>query len=132
MNSLNNLNARKWLFTWLEPPEGFIGTPKSTTNSLEGGINSPLKLLARNHRGMSKEHQRTAIDWWLASKTQLPADPVKTARQQRWGKDALAKVNALLEAESPTPPKNRWPKRIRHRNRYHVPALYGNTERMAR
>lgn len=105
INSLNNLNAKKWLFTWLEPPEGFIGTPKSTTNSLEGGINSPLKLLARNHRGMSKEHQRTAIDWWLASKTQLPADPVKTARQQRWGKDALAKVNALLEAESPTPPE---------------------------
>ena len=38
-------------------------------------------------------------------KTQLPADPVKTARQQRWGKDALAKVNALLEAKSPTPPE---------------------------
>lgn len=68
MNSLNNRNAKKWLFTWLEPPAGFIGTPKSTTNSLEGVINSPLKLLARHHRGMSKEHQRTAIDWWLASK----------------------------------------------------------------
>lgn len=109
MNSLNNLNANKWLFTWLEPPEGFVGTPKSTTNSLEGGINSPLKLLARNHRGMSKEHQRTAIDWWLASKTQLPADPVETARQQRWGKDALAKVSALLEAETPTPPDHGGP-----------------------
>lgn len=104
MRSLNNLNSKNWLFTYLEPPEGFIGEAKATTNSLEGGINSPLKLLARHHRGMSGEHQRTAIDWWLASKTQLPADPIEIARQQHWGKDALAKVNVLLKAESPTPP----------------------------
>ncbi|MGO1457625.1 hypothetical protein [Corynebacterium casei] len=83
--------------------------PQIHHQQLEGGINSPLKLLARNHRGMSKEHQRTAIDWWLASKTQLPADPVETARQQRWGKDALAKVSALLEAEAPTPPEHGGP-----------------------
>lgn len=97
LNSLKHLYRQGWLFAWLEPPDGFIGTPKSTTNSLEGGINSPLKLLARTHRGMTKEHQRTAIDWWLVSKTQLPGDPVEIARQQRWGQDALAKVTALTQ-----------------------------------
>src|SRR5699024_4137241 len=111
MNSLNNLNSNKWLFTWLEPPEGFVGTPKSTTNSLEGGINSPLKLLARNHRGMSKEHQRTAIDWWMASKTQPPADPVAPASQRRRCKSAHPKVSSLLEAEAPTRPEHAGPSR---------------------
>lgn len=99
LNSLKHLYRNGWLFRWLEPPDGFIGQAKATTNSLEGGVNSPLKLLARTHRGMSREHQRTAIDWWLLSKTQLPDDPVTIARQQHWGQDALAKVEVLTQPD---------------------------------
>ena len=35
---------------------------KATTNSLERGINSQLKLLARLHRGRSRERQRKMIE----------------------------------------------------------------------
>lgn len=100
LNSLKHVYRQGWLFTWLEPPQGFHGQAKSTTNSLEGGINSPLKLLARTHRGMTREHQRTIIDWWLLSHTQLPDDPIDIARQQRWGQDALAKVSTLSHNEN--------------------------------
>lgn len=104
LNSLEYVYKQGWIFPWITPPQGFIGTPATTTNPLEGGFNSQLKLLARLHRGMTPEHQRTSIDWWLASKTQVPGDPVTIARHQRWGQDALAKVRVLLEAETPTQP----------------------------
>ncbi len=55
------------LFVYLNPPAGVLAPEriKSTTNSLEGGINAQLKLLARTHRGRSGERQRRMLDWWL-------------------------------------------------------------------
>lgn len=98
-NSLNHLWRNNLLFVYLNPPDDVINPYrlKSTTNSLEGGINAPLKLLARTHRGRGGEHQRTMLDWWLYLKTELPDDPVEIARQSNWGQDALAKVHALTQ-----------------------------------
>ena len=75
-NSLNHLWRSNLLFVYLNPPEGVIDTHriKATTNSLEGGINSQLKLLARTHRGRRGEHQRRMLEWWLYLKTELPDD----------------------------------------------------------
>ena len=50
---------------------------------------------------MTDDHQRIAVDWWLYLHTQLPDDPVKIARQQKWGQDALAKVQVLINQEQP-------------------------------
>ena len=96
-NSLHHLWRNELLFTYLTPPQLTLNPEgiKATTNSLEGGINAQLKLLARTHRGRSGEHQRRMLEWWLYLKTPLPDDPVTIARQQRWGQDALAKVTAL-------------------------------------
>ena len=57
-NSLNHLWRNQLLFVYLDPPDGVINASrvKATTNSLEGGINAQLKLLARTHRGRSGEH----------------------------------------------------------------------------
>lgn len=95
--SLLHLTRSQWLFTSLTPPETALNPTewKSTTNSLEGGFNSPLKLLARTHRGRKGERQRKMIDWWLHSKTQLPDDPIEIARQCNFGQDQLAKVQVL-------------------------------------
>lgn len=62
-NSLNHLWRNELLFVYLNPPEGVLGTHpiKATTNSLKGGINSQLKLLARTHRGRRGEHQRRML-----------------------------------------------------------------------
>ncbi|MEO5312370.1 IS256 family transposase, partial [Corynebacterium sp. c24Ua_83] len=68
----------------------------ATTNSLEGGINAPIKELARRHRGLSLPHQRTVMDWWLYLHTEVLDDPVKIARDQRWGQDALSTATNLI------------------------------------
>ncbi|TYR19252.1 IS256 family transposase, partial [Corynebacterium urealyticum] len=97
-NSLNHLWRNQLLFVYLDPPDGVLDVTriKSTTNSLEGGINAQLKLLARTHRGRSGEHQRRMLDWWLYLHTEVPDDPVKIARTQRWGQDALSTATDLI------------------------------------
>ena len=101
-NSLNHLWRNQLLFVYLDPPDGVLDVSriKSTTNSLEGGINAQLKLLARTHRGRSGEHQRRMLDWWLYLQTELPDDPVEIARQSNWGQDQLAKVSTLTHNEN--------------------------------
>ena len=101
-NSLNHLWRSDLLFVYLTPPEGVVDPHriKATTNSLEGGINSQLKLLARTHRGRRGEHQRRMLEWWLYLKTELPDDPVEIARQSNWGQDQLAKVSILTHTEN--------------------------------
>ena len=101
-NSLNHLWRRKLLFVYLDPPDGILHPDriKSTTNSLEGGINAQLKLLARTHRGRRGEHQRKMLDWWLYLKTELPDDPLEIPRQSNWGQDQLAKVLSLTHNEN--------------------------------
>lgn len=47
------------LFTYVT-----YGNPR-TTSPLEGGINSPLRDLLRQHRGMSEQHRRRAAEWFL-------------------------------------------------------------------
>ena len=37
----------------------------STTNRIEGGTNAQLRLMLRAHRGMSEDHQKRAIEWYL-------------------------------------------------------------------
>ena len=96
-NSLCHLWRNNLLFVYLDPPEGILDAHriKSTTNSLEGGINAQLKHLAKTHRGRSGEHQRRMLDWWLYLKTELPDNPVGIARQSNWGQNQLAKVLPL-------------------------------------
>ena len=101
-NSLNHLWRSEMLFVYLNPPKAVLQPEriKSTTNSLEGGINAQLKLLARTHRGRSGERQRRMLDWWLYLKTELPDDPVRIARQSDWGQGQLAKVSTLTRNEN--------------------------------
>ncbi|MDK6302869.1 IS256 family transposase, partial [Corynebacterium sp. UMB9976] len=96
--SLLSLHRRDLLFTYLQPPPTTIDPDNlaATTNSLEGGIKAPIKELARRHRGLSLPHQRTVMDWWLYLHTEVPDDPVKIARDQRWGQDALSTATDLI------------------------------------
>ena len=36
-----------------------------TTSALEGGINSQIRAVLRNHRGMSEDHMKRAAEWFL-------------------------------------------------------------------
>ncbi|ERS55656.1 hypothetical protein HMPREF1257_01177 [Corynebacterium sp. KPL1814] len=63
-------------------------------------MNSQIKKLMHDHRGLRDEQQRLACDWWLYLHTQLPDDPVEIARQHNWGQDALAKAHTLADQET--------------------------------
>jgi hypothetical protein len=41
----------------------------NNSNCLEGGINSPLKNLLRCHRGISLEHQKRMLEWYLLTRS---------------------------------------------------------------
>lgn len=103
--SLESLSNRKLLFNYLQPPPQAVEPHMfaSTTNSLEGGINAQLKLQTRVHRGWSKPHQRTSLDWWLYLHTQTPDDPAQIAGSQNWGHDALAEATILITQNHTSP-----------------------------
>lgn len=84
------------LFAFLRDDLDFCGPDRavSTTNCLEGATNAPIKELARRHRGLSRQHQRSACDWWLYVHTEDPVVPEVLAKQQGWGADALRLAQA--------------------------------------
>lgn len=75
-NSLNTLARKGTLFTYLEPGLHVPGEPiPATSNQIEGGINTRLRALLRDHRGMPLDHQIKAVLWWCDRHTQHPASP---------------------------------------------------------
>ncbi len=65
------------LFAFLDPTLDTTAPLDSTTNSLEGGVNAPLKLFLQAHRGWSEDHMLTAIDYYLYSRS-IDAQPLET------------------------------------------------------
>lgn len=103
-NSLAHLAQKGWLFTYLDDQARKHATKKwkHTTNCLEGMANAGVKLQARLHRGLAPEHQRTAIEWYLATKMKPPVDHMAAARRCHFGQDQLAKVELLRRIENNT------------------------------
>jgi len=56
------------LFTYLDTTLTTEPIPR-TTNHVEGGINSQLRTKLKLHRGMSEDHQRRLVEWYLYSRT---------------------------------------------------------------
>ena len=53
------------MFTYLdEKLQDEIGKIPSTNNQIEGGVNSRLRALLRDHRGLSVERRIKAVFWW--------------------------------------------------------------------
>lgn len=77
------------LFTLLDPQLAHLNVP-ATTNEIEGGTNSPMRLLLHLHRGMPEEHQRRAIEWWLYLHSEFP-DPALVLKEHPLGNPQRAK-----------------------------------------
>jgi hypothetical protein len=63
-----------YLFTFLKHPEDNV---PSTTNYMEGGINSQLRTLLKAHRGMKKEHQKKLVEEYLYSRSEFDTRKVQ-------------------------------------------------------
>jgi hypothetical protein len=72
---LDKLLRDDQLFTHLETLTD-VPIPR-TTNYVEGGINSQLRTKLKLHRGMSEEHQRRLVEWYLYSRTEGAKPPRK-------------------------------------------------------
>ena len=55
-----------------EPVEQTLKQNTRTTNRLEGGVNSVVKDVLRNHRGLPEGHMRRACEWVCYMKTAHP------------------------------------------------------------
>lgn len=90
------------LFTFLDP--ALDGIPiASTTNQIEGGINSPMRDLLKRHRGLSERHQKRALEWWLYTRCPTPRPPAEMlqhieARDQNSDNDS--EIDAIDELEN--------------------------------
>lgn len=62
--SLLKLVRENTLFTYLEEEWNNDFDAPSTNNRIEGGINSRLREMLRNHRGLSIERRIKAVYWW--------------------------------------------------------------------
>ena len=71
------------LFTWLnEANENEVLA--RTTSPLEGGINAGIKDLLRTHRGLTDDHARRAVDWYLYARTKDHTPPAQLVQPHHW------------------------------------------------
>lgn len=73
---LHKLVQDNQLFSYLDTSLTAEPIPR-TTNYVEGGINSQLRTKLKLHRGMSEEHQRRLVEWYLYGRTEDPKPPRK-------------------------------------------------------
>ncbi|WP_106628964.1 IS1249 family transposase [Bifidobacterium breve] len=71
------------LFAFLDPSLTAVGPVARTTNRLEGGVNSPLKRMLLNHRGLPEEHMRRACEWMCYMKSRNPKPSSLIRPEQR-------------------------------------------------
>ena len=61
------------MFTYLsEDLQAKMGKIPSTNNQIEGGINSRLRAMLRDHRGLSVERRIKAVFWWCYMHSSKP------------------------------------------------------------
>lgn len=72
------------LFAFLEPELTAGGPVPSTTNRLEGGLNSPIKRTLLQHHGLPEEHMRRACEWhcYMKGPSPDPASLIKDTHHQ--------------------------------------------------
>ena len=71
-SSLSRLVSRRTLFTYLDPALAAEGPLPRTNNPIEGGVNSQLRDVLRNHRGLSLMRRAKAVFWWCYMHTEGP------------------------------------------------------------
>ena len=62
--SLQKLIRENTIFTYLDEDLMQDFCPPSMNNRVEGGVNSRLREMLRNHRGLSIERRIKAVYWW--------------------------------------------------------------------
>lgn len=78
--ALNKLLRDGTMFTFLDPKLTKDGVVPATNNRIEGGTNTPLRAILRDHRGLSLNRRVKAIFWWCYLNTEFPLSAAEVLR----------------------------------------------------
>lgn len=100
-NMIRSLLRQGQMFTYLEPSlVAQVGTAlPSTNNTLEGGINSPIRDMLKTHRGMPLFHRVKAAFWWCYKHS---PDPISNARALKEMPTDTTIADLYQQARQPT------------------------------
>ncbi len=95
--SLLKLIREKTLFTYLNDDLIAEFSAPSTNNRIEGGVNSRLREMLRNHRGLSIERRIKAVFWWCYMHSPEPLSTSELLRTMPTDKSIAAIYQKLNE-----------------------------------
>ena len=72
-----------------------LGELVKFNNRIEEGVNSPIREMLRNHRGLSELSRIKAVFWWCYMHTEAPLEPVEMLRSIPRNKDLQTLINAF-------------------------------------
>ena len=98
-SSLSSLVSAGTLFTYLDPALAKAGPLPSTNNMIEGGVNSQLRAVPRNHRGLTSVKRVKAVFWWCHAHS----GDARTAREKLATMPADADIDFLFSVYSASP-----------------------------
>lgn len=98
-NSLVRLLKEGTLFTYVDDSlRDDIENIPSTNNQIEGGINSRLRAMLRNHRGLSIERRIKAVFWWCYMHSPEPLSASELLKVMPTDKSIAAIYEKMLDA----------------------------------
>lgn len=98
-SSLSSLVSAGTLFTYLDPALAKAGPLPSTNNMIEGGVNSQLRAVLRNHRGLTSVKRVKAVFWWCHAHS----GDARTAREKLAAMPTDADIDFLFSVYSASP-----------------------------
>lgn len=99
-SSLSSLVSAGTLFTYLDPALAKAGPLPSTNNMIEGGVNSQLRAVLRNHRGLTSVKRVKAVFWWCHAHS----GDARTAREKL---ATMPTERTSTSCSASTPPRRR-------------------------
>ena len=87
------------LFTYLDPALAKAGPLPSTNNMIEGGVNSQLRAVLRNRRGLTSVKRVKAVFWWCHAHS----GDARTAREKLATMPTDADIDFLFGVYSASP-----------------------------
>lgn len=103
--SLVTLINQDTLFTYLDPHLAAEEALPAMNNKIEGGVNTQLRSILRDHRGMGLMRRIKAVYWWCYMHTECPASASEILRSMPTDKD----INLLYETYVSVPHSERDP-----------------------
>ena len=108
-HSLIKLLRENTMFTYLDDTlKGQLVPVPSTTNLIEGGINSRLRAMLRDHRGLSVERRIKAVFWWCYMHSPRPLSAAEILKVMPTDKSIAAIYSRMSSREKLEYPIPDW------------------------